>query len=115
MPGESEKQPASSGEAGGAGVKDRKRKVSLARVAAILRPYRRQLIVSAILLALTDGLSRTYSLVNRCWGGAFARERGAYRRGWVKRVSCWKRRCPRSAWSRPSRGRTTSMNASARA
>ena len=65
MPGASEKQRASSGEAGGAEVKDRKRKVSLARVAALLRPYRRQLVVSAILLVLTDGLSLVYPLVIR--------------------------------------------------
>src|SRR6202165_5695347 len=66
MPGASETQRAASREAGGAGGKDRKRpKVSLARVAALLRPYRRQLVVSAILLVLTDGLSLIYPLVIR--------------------------------------------------
>ena len=59
-------QPVSSKEANG--DKDNRRantKISLARVLALLRPYRWQLIVAAILLVITDGLGLLYPLVIR--------------------------------------------------
>src|SRR5712692_1015290 len=59
-----ETQPVSSKE-GGEGKRRANAKVSLPRVLELLRPYRWQLIVAAILLVLTDGLGMLYPLVIR--------------------------------------------------